>query len=203
MNNRNQLFLLALILYPLLNGCVPNATKYWHINAPGAVYFHSECYGSSGPRSIAYYPYHGIYLSLELPDTLALHIPPGSVVQLNATVIRVHGLSGDGPFDATLNMQAMSHGGFANSGPMKIYGSGDPHTSDPYTSHDNFGPLRGGRNDEGKSLWYRYEAKGPIPKGAISGTLELPSVTVDGQHYEPQVLTFTQKTFVGFMPINC
>ena len=198
MTSKLKSLVLALVCCVLSSGCLPDATRYLRVDAPGATYFHSDCYGTSGPRSIAYYPYHGVFILLQLPDSLALHVPPGSVVQLDGNVIDVHGLSKADPFDVTLTLRAMSHGGYANMGPDKIYGG----TSDPYTAHDNFGPLQGGSN-YGRLNWYRFGASGSIPRGAESGTLKLPSLSIDGQSYDPQVLTFMEKTYLGIQPINC
>jgi hypothetical protein len=173
---------------------------YMQVAAPEAEYLNGTCYGEFGPRSITYYPYHGIYISVQLdsePVTLALHVPAGIVVQLDDPTLRIHGLSREGAFDAVLRLRANRHAGLANAGPPRIFLS-----ADPYTTPDNFGPLWGADN-HGPLQWYEFLATGQLTKGAISGTLELPSLTINGQRYESQVLVFSRKRFVGFTPINC
>jgi hypothetical protein len=184
-----------------LSACVPSVSTYWRVTAPGAVYLNSVCYGEFGPRSITYYPYHGIFISVEVTDLpgveyLAFHIPTGSVVQLNGTSMQLQGRSSSGPFSVALSLGAVPHGN--SGGPRKLFNL----RPDPYTAPDNFGPLKGD-DDDGTLLWYNYATDGSIPEGMISGTLTLPSLTINGQRYEAQTLTFTRDKFVGVTPINC
>jgi hypothetical protein len=201
LNNTYTTRALVLMISASLSGCYPSVGKYWRVTVPTATYLNSLCAGSFGPPAISYYPYHGIYISIWIDGlaipTLALHIPTGSLVQVNDRVMHVQGLSKTGPFEATLTLRA-TPGGFRNVGPYKIYGT----RVDPYTSPDNFGPLKGGE-DRGITLWYEYGANSPIPQDTTGGTLMLPSLTINGQHYEAESLTFTQKTSVGVAPINC
>jgi hypothetical protein len=196
-------FLLGSAICASLAACVPTINKYWRVTAPRAAYLKSVCYGETGPRSITYYPYHGIFISIQLfnspiPALLTLHIPTGSVVQLDGIEMRIHGLSNAGPYETTLSIRAAPHGGVGNAGPPEIYRT----RQDPYTSPDNFGPLAGG-DEQGTLLWYLYKTDGSIPPGTISGTLTLPSLTIDGHRYEPQSLSFAQDTFFGVTPVNC
>jgi hypothetical protein len=50
------------LLRPLaLSGCVPIISQYPRIEAPDAVYYRGGCWGGSGPPSLVYYPFHGIF----------------------------------------------------------------------------------------------------------------------------------------------
>jgi hypothetical protein len=184
-----------------LSGCYPSVGKYWRATAPDAAYLNGTCRGSFGPSSITYYPYHGIFVSLWLGNVaspaLALHIPPGTVVVVNDKTMHIRGQSRTGAVEATLTLIA-TPGGLRNMGPDKIYGT----RAETYTAPDSFGPLQGG-DDHGLLLWYEYGANGPIPADVTSGTLILPSFTINGQRYQPQSVTFTQETFIGVAPINC
>jgi hypothetical protein len=60
-------------------------------------------------------------------------------------------------------------------------------------------------------LWYLYLMMDPqnlgrieiIPKGLTEGTIEIPAMTINGQHYESQKLTFKRETYVGMAALNC
>jgi hypothetical protein len=76
----------------LLTACVPMSPTYERIDAPDSKYFKSICRGTIGPRSTIYYPFHGIYISLNFTFTsFGLHIPDGTTVQLNDNTIKVNG----------------------------------------------------------------------------------------------------------------
>jgi hypothetical protein len=79
---------------------------------------------------------------------------------------------------------------------------------DHYTTPDNFGPLEGG--GEGKYLlWYLYLIMSPqdpqriatVPRGLVSGTVELPAMTINGQRYESQKLSFKRQYLLGWRPL--
>jgi hypothetical protein len=80
--------------------------------------------------------------------------------------------------------------------------------SDPYTTKDNFGPLEGG-GDGQYIRWYLYSAKGhdyrnpAVPKGLTEGTIEIPAMTINGQHYDPQILPLKRETSMGLTAFNC
>lgn len=184
-----------------MGGCVPHVTSYLRVAAPEAVYLNSVCAGAFGPNSITYYPYHRIFISVELSGPpgeayVAFHIPAGSVVQLDGTSIQIQDLSrGDVPAVA-INLRAVRHGN--PRGPRKYFGL----RPDPYTSPDNFGPLAGDGAD-GASLWYQYATDGSIPNDLRNGIVTLPPLTIDGQRYGAQTLNFTRERFVGVAPVNC
>jgi hypothetical protein len=203
MNKKTALFF-ALIL---LAGCVPYATTYPRIEVAGATCLHPGCQAEVGTKSMAYYPFHGIYISIDLRDSrFGLHIPSGTVVELNGKAIKIDGLLGKTPYQATLNLRAASHASVGiGYEPAQFMES-----IDHYTTPDNFGPLEGGGNGS-YLLWYLYLFQDQqdarrilfIPKGLTEGTIEIPAMTINGQHYESQELTFKRETYVGMAAVNC
>src|SRR5277367_2989162 len=74
----------------IASACVPKSSTYEHINLPGAVYFKNSCRGTVGPPATVYYPFHGIYISLNFTfTTFGLHIPEGMTVRLSDNTITV------------------------------------------------------------------------------------------------------------------
>jgi hypothetical protein len=202
--NKRPVLLYASIL---LAGCVPYVTSYPKIEAPNAEQMHFGCRSELGPNATAYYPFHGIYISIDIrASRFGLHIPASTVVELNGKTIDIDGLIGTAPYRTALNLRAASHasvgGGYA---PAQF-----EETVDHYTTPDNFGPLEGGGNGK-YLLWYSYLLMDPhdaqrigiIPKGVTEGTIEIPAMTINGHHYESQKLTFKRKTFVGMAAVNC
>jgi hypothetical protein len=203
MNKRSIFFAVGLII---LGGCVPVVTKYPKFDMPGAVYFHLPGFGAASPPLVVYYPYHGIHISLFLHTLFfGLHVPEGTVVQLNDTVVRIRGiLAGAGTYDVSFNIQAAPHSYLGDAAkPFR----GLP---DPYTSSDSLGPLAGAGNGE-KLVWYLFMGVNPenskwivyFPKNLTEGTITLPSLTINGQRYESQSLSFEQKAFAGLECVNC
>lgn len=202
--NKNPVLFFASIL---LAGCVPYVTSYPKVEAPNADHLHLGCQSELGPNSTAYYPFHGIYISIDIRAShFGLHIPSSTVVELNGKTLDINGSIGTTPYRATLNLEAASHAsvgaGYAPAQFMEII--------DHYTTPDNFGPLEGGGNGK-YLLWYLYLLRDPqyprqikiIPKGLTEGTIEIPAMTINGQHYDSQRLTFKRETFVGMAAVNC
>jgi hypothetical protein len=203
MNINTTIFLCSTIL----TACVPYVTTYPKLQAPNATYLHFGCQAELDAKSTAYYPFHGIYISMDMRDSrFGLHVPFGTVVELNGKTIKIDGLRGTTPYQATFNLRAASHKsvglGYAPAQFMEAI--------DHYTTPDNFGPLEGGGNGT-YLLWYLYLFQDPqdpqrilfIPKGLTEGTIEIPAITINGQHYDPQVLTFKRETFTGLAAVNC
>jgi hypothetical protein len=191
-----------LLVLTLLTACVPYISSYQKVEAPAAIYFNPSCLG--GPASIAYYPFHGIYISIDADSSsVGLHIPPGYVAQLNGTTMEIAGLIGGVPYKGTVELEAAKHPIGSSGSPAQFYV-----LSEPYTAKDNFGPLVGG-GDGQYIRWYLYSAKGHdyrnpvVPKGLTEGTIEIPAMTINGQRYDAQKLTFKRKTSVGLEVINC
>jgi hypothetical protein len=185
--------------------CVPLVTTYPKIEAPAAVYFDPGCTAASGPPSIAYYPFHGIYISIDVRTSrFGLHIPSGNVVQLNGRTIEIDGAIGATPYKATFDLQAAKHVAIGSSvGPAQFF-----LLPDPFSSKENFGPLEGGGEGKSIRLYLYLPRQNPylnpmVPKGLDEGTVEIPSMTINGQRYESQKLTFKRESFVGMAAVNC
>lgn len=153
---------------------------------------------------MVYYPFHGIHISIDIrANRFGLHIPSGTTVELNGTTIKIAGLIGATPYDATMNLRAAAHKsvgmGYAPEQFME--------SIDHYSTLDNFGPLEGSASEH--PLWYLFlmakpgEPRFAIPKGLTEGTIEIPAMTINGQHYESQILTFKRKSFVAVAAVNC
>jgi hypothetical protein len=108
---------------------------------------------------------------------------------------------GETPYKATFDIEATKHPSGSSEGPPQFFV-----LSDPYTAKDNFGPLEGS-GDGSYIRWYRYLPKRQdyplVPKGLTEGTIEIPAMTINGQHYDSQKLTFKRTTSAGLELINC
>jgi len=189
----------------LLTACVPMSSTYERIEAPGAVYFKNICRGTVGPPSTAYYPFHGIYLSLNYTfTTFGLHIPEGMTVQFTDNKITVNGVGKSGPVQTTIHFKAYPPGAGGNNDPPEFA------VSAPYASADALRPF------EGRSVGTRYVyylfmgADDSRPNRLISppfdlteGTIELPAMIINGQRYESQILPFRQAKYSEISPVNC
>jgi hypothetical protein len=111
----------SLLFAPIpLSGCFPYVSSYPKIEAAGATYVHSGCQSEPGPYSMAYYPFHGIYISIDILDSrLGLHIPTGTVVELNGKTVNIDGLVGTTPYQATINLRAVSHASYIGYAPVR------------------------------------------------------------------------------------
>ena len=132
---------LVIVLCGAIAGCAPWAWPYQHIDAPGARYFQTICRAGFGPPSRVYYPYHGIFISLDITDvvTLGLHLPEGSTAQIDGTSVHITGEGKTGPADVVIPIRATKHWGM-DAPEFRQY-------PDPFTTPDNFGPLTGETTD--------------------------------------------------------
>jgi hypothetical protein len=181
------------------------SSTYERIDAPDARYFKNICRGTVGPPSTVYYPFHGIYISLNYTfTTFGLHIPEGMTVQLSDNIIKVNGMSKSGPVQTTVHFKTYPRGAAGNNDPP------DFAVSAPYTAADTLGPLEG-RSAGGRYVYYLFMgADQNRPNRLISppfdlteGTIELPAMIINGQRYEPQILPFKQTQYSEISPINC
>lgn len=196
----------ALLVYLGLSGCIPMRNRYEHIDVPDARYFKSSCYHTFGPPSVAYYPFHGIYISLDVTNTveLGLHLPAGTTVELNGDTVHITGSADSGPIDTTIPIRAARHDYVRKGDPLEF------RARDTFTSADNFGPLLGDTSD-GRDLWYSFISVTsdpvrhviPTPSGLIRGTVQLPPITINGQSYEGQSIPFERRVHTEISPINC
>jgi hypothetical protein len=181
------------------------STTYERIEAPGAVYFKDICRGTVGPPSTVYYPFHGIYISLNYSfATFGLHIPEGMTVQLMDNAISVNGYAKSGPVQATIHFKAFPRGATGNDDPLEFA------VYPPFTSSDTLGPFEG-RSAGGHYVYYAFMGADEIrpnrmvspPFGLTEGTIELPAMIINGQQYGPQTLPFKQAKHSEISPINC
>src|SRR5579883_1111370 len=121
-----------------LGGCVPMVEHYLRIEAPDGRYFNNTCHARLGPPSVVYYPYHGIFLSLDVTDwvSLGVHVPAGFSAQLDDDHVRISGITTGGSVDVSLRIIAAPQGDLGNRDPREFDG-----LPDPFSSPDHFGPL--------------------------------------------------------------
>ena len=193
----------------MVGGCLPRATGYLKIDAPEARHLERECNAGIGVPTVVYYAYHGVFISIDITDwvSFGVHVPVGNTVRLEGNRLRISGMSGQGPVDVSMPIWAVRQGDMGSIQPREFRGF-----PDPFTSRDYFGPLQGASRD-GHYLWYLFAAESvqadgqvhliPTPEGLQQGTVELPAMTINGQHYEPQVLHFERHVHPELSAINC
>ena len=135
-----------------LSACVPVSWHYAQIEAPGAVYYQNMCRAGSGPPALVFYPFHGIFISLDIIDAVRLgfHIPKGYTVEVNDKSLRITALDVRGSFEEEYQLRAFKQAALGNGEPPVFLTY-----PDPYTNTDNFGPLAGGAGDS-QSLFYLF-----------------------------------------------
>jgi hypothetical protein len=180
-------------------------SHYEHVEVPDARYFKSSCYASIGPPSVAYYPFHEIFISLDITHAIALglHLPEGTTAQLNGKTVRMRGSAAYGSVDVTVPIRGARHGELGNGDPREFGGR------DPFTAADDFGPFSGG-TASGHYLWYLFISETPdsrriipTPQRLIRGTVELPSMTINGRYYDSQTIPFEEQAHTEISPVNC
>jgi hypothetical protein len=201
----NKHFALLLFSATVLSACFPMSSTYERIDAPDARYFKSICRGTIGPPSTVYYPFHGIYISLNFDYTsFGLHIPEGMTVLLNDNTIKVDGVSKSGPVQRTVHFKVFPQGSGGNNDPPEFS------VRPPYTSPDSLGPFEG-RSAGNRYVYYffmgvddnRPDRTVSLPIDLTEGTIELPAMTINGQRYERQILPFKQASHFEISPVNC
>jgi hypothetical protein len=199
---------LALIL---TSGCAPMWGTYSRIDAPDARYFRQDCRGTVGPRSIAYFPYHGIFISIDMNPWIrfGIHVPSGNDAELLGRTVKITGSTQSGPVEFTADIKPTSIGSFGSDTPyefMAFYARTYRDVADNY-----FGPFKGASKGN-RHIWHLFtafdESQKPrrvvqVPRGLVSGTIELPALAVNGQRFEPQKLPFRRDSYFQIVPINC
>jgi hypothetical protein len=194
-----------LLTSTLLTACFPMSWTYERIEAPDAKYFKSVCRGTVGPPSTVYFPYHGIYISLNFDyTTFGLHIPEGMTVLLNDNTVKVDGVSKSGPVQKTVHIKVFRQGAAGAIDPPEFS------VSAPYTSPDSLGPFEG-RSVGNRYVYYlfmgvndeRPDRTVSLPIDLTEGSIELPAMTINGQRYDAQILPFRQTKYFEISPVNC
>jgi hypothetical protein len=199
--------LVAALTATVLGGCFPVASTYLRIEAPEARYIGNGCWGSAGAPSVAYFRFHGAFISLNIDHQvrLGLHLPSGTTGQLNGDAIKIEGESSNGPITALLRIKPMGRGSVGTINPREFL-----QLPDPCSSNGSFGPFVG-ETKNGGHLWCMFLATSEsdphriahLPPGLVSGVVEIPSVTVNGIRYDPARLPFRREPYREMAPINC
>ncbi len=188
-----------------LTACVPVVIKSAHFSMDDAIYIREFGRVAADPPGMVYFPFHGIYVSFSLKWlVLGLHIPDGTVVRVNEPTIHIKSMSDKGPYEAMFTVRAAPHKWVWE--PAQFLGLPDPF----YTNPDFSGPLPGASSGE-TLAWYVFVVMNPkdprkmqwTPQGLTSGTVTLPSLTINGRSYEAQTLSFTIVSSVGLTCALC
>jgi hypothetical protein len=202
---RSLRIMLALTGCLTASACVPMSSTYERIDASDAVHIKNVCRGTVGPPSTVYYPYHGIYISLDFSSTqFGLHIPEGMTVQLNDNTIKIDGVSQSGHLEQSVHIKRFKQGAAGNNDPPQFG------VTAPYTSPDDLGPFEG-RSVGNRYVYYFFMGVDEIlpnrtvslPFDLLYGTIELPAMTINAQRYERQTLPFKQTSYFEISPVNC
>jgi hypothetical protein len=191
-NNARGCLLLAVFL---LSGCYPSVHKFWRVTLPGAEYRKNTCVG----YVTTYYEYHGIHISVSLGDSgyplIVYYLPRGATVVVNDKMLRLRSVTSTGTTDEALQLRPALAGLVATSRFR--------HLGAERMASDNFGPLVGSDKPDVEFAQYIYGVDSRVGADTSAGTLTLPSLTINGQVYDPQDLSFKRETYVGALPVNC
>jgi hypothetical protein len=180
--------------------------RYERIDVPNATRYKNSCHAGFGPPSIVYYPFHDIFISVAFQSAqLGLHLPEGTSAELTDNTIRIRGSAKSGQFEKEVRIRAYRQGSGGNGDPPKFQ-----RLPDPYISPDDFGPFTG--ITKGDSYVYHFfmgvsdddpHKTASTPFDLIEGTIELPAMTINGVHYERQILRFHEAHSFEFTTVNC
>jgi hypothetical protein len=196
--------LAALLMCVSFSGCVPVGMQYQRAEAPGAVYLRGLC-GGSGAPNWAYYPFHGIFISVSpRPMSVGLHYPPGTTAQLDANEVTLSGWRQNELFTLTIHLAPADHRAMGNSTPEEFDAMVDPMNPNAkiYTS----------RSSKGRGLiWANFigvNVDNPhhvviVPEDLDRAKIVIPAITINGEVYGPQELPIVHKQYVGVIPVNC
>jgi hypothetical protein len=178
--------------------------QYQRPEAPDAVYLQGLC-GGSGAPNWAYYPFHGIFISVSLrPMSIGLHYPPGTTAQLDDNEVSLSGWRQNELVTLTIHLAPALHNSMGNSTPEELDAMADPMNPNakPYTS----------RSSKGRGLiWANFLGVNvdtpnrvlTVPQDLDRAKIVIPAITINGQAYGPQELPVMHKQYVGVMPVNC
>ena len=172
MMNKTLPRLLGALVCLLPGACTVAFWDYPRITAPDAEYINVGCNGD-GPPKRAYYPFHGIFIAVELePLLLSLHVPRKTQVVLDADPVVVTGQTAHGPVELTLPLKPAGQQAVAGSGTI-VY---------------DF--------DQRKDPWQPGQPNpDAIVDGIRQGNLRLPGITINGEHFPPQDLPFAHASW--------
>jgi hypothetical protein len=171
------------------------------VEAPDAVYLQGLC-GGFGAPNYAYYPYHGIFVSVNLsPLQLGLHYKTGTTVALHDDAVTISGWRENDPFQLVIHLSPAQHYALGNATPEKFCAMADP-----------MNPGRKSCPSDGRNMTWAYflgrDINPPnrsvsVPTDLERAKIVIPAITIDGQTYESQELSIVRKKYVGITPVNC
>lgn len=199
--------IIAIAVSMLSLGCVPISGTYLRPDAPGARFFGVSCYGSAGAPAVAYFPYHGAFVSLAV-DTevrMGLHLPSGTTGQLHGDIAQIEAESSGGHISMTLHLIPRRRGSLGSVQPNEF-----SRAPDLCALKGGLGPFTGQTVDGGYA-WCMLVAASQsdqnrlefMPRGITSGVVELPAISVNGVRYEALRIPFSRQRYSEISPINC
>jgi hypothetical protein len=190
----------AVLISSQFVGCVPIFESYQRVDVVDARYLHGIC-ASYGPRDLAYFPFHGIFLSLSLSSLqFGLHYSKTTTVELASDEVTVVGSRHGAPASWSAKLVPIMHGGLGTDPPEFAY------MIDPITSTTDHRTQK-----EPDTIWASYSIRDrnlpnrivAIPRDMEPATIRIPAMTINGTKYEPQELTIVRKKYSGVIPVNC
>jgi len=173
------------------------------VEAPAAVYYRSEC-GGFGPRDYAYYPFHGIFVSVKVwPLQLGLHYPPGTTVTLDDDRVTISGMRQNEPVEIVQHLVPAAHGALGNDTPGEFCAMNDPLGSGNGGYHC---PASGPQLTWAYFIRHDLKSTSPnvrLPSDLRGARITIPAMTINGEKYESQELSIVDAEFVGVEPLNC
>lgn len=196
--------LIALLACSLAAGCVPLSEHYQRVEVADATYLQGLC-GASGPPDWAYYPFHGIFISVSLaPLQLGLHYPQGTTVTLDGDIATITGLRQNEPIKWSTLLTPAKHAALGNDAPEEFDAAIDP--------LDPSGKSAYHRSSKGLGFtWANFIGRDPhapnrvqpTPKDLEGAKIVIPPIMINGQKYQSQQLPIIRKSYTGVMPVNC
>jgi hypothetical protein len=188
----------------LFSGCVPVSEHYQRAEAPDAAYLQGLC-GGSGAPNWAYYPFHGIFVSVSLsPLQVGLHYPPETTVQFESDALTISGWRENRPVTISAQLSAAVHAALGNSAPEEFDAMLDPMAASGKSGYR--------RSSKGRGLtWANFIGRDinepsrivPVPMDLERAKIVIPAMKINGQMYEPQELPIVRKKYSGIIPVNC
>jgi hypothetical protein len=188
----------------IFSGCVPVGEHYQRAEAPDAAYLQGLC-GGSGAPNWAYYPFHGIFVSVSLsPLQVGLHYPPETTVRFESDALTISGWRENRPVTISAQLSAAVHAALGNSAPEEFDAMLDPMAASGKSGYH--------RSSKGRGLtWANFIGRDtnepnrivPVPMDLERGKIVIPAMTISGQTYESQELPIVRKKYSGIIPVNC
>ena len=186
-----------------LSACVPMVHSYYKTEYPGAEHFGEDCTGSAGAPSIAYFPYKGIFMSVDVRKRqhsiiIGFHIPEGKSIQLLGHSITISYDTAGRVTKAELKPTDRQFG------PYEFW-----MVPSPFGKEDYFGMLAGETKikrfllapNVASHKTYLFEASMDIK--AKTGTIRFPEVMINDKIYKGPVVHYKKSNSFELSPLNC